>query len=470
MPTVPTVPTTITVHLGAPSSDAENVTVPFTDYIKNVASSEIFSTWPPQAIRANILAQISFALNRIYTEWYRAMGYDFDITNSTAFDQSYVNGRNIYESISSVVDEIFNDYVRKEGTVNPYFTAYCDGREVSCEGLSQWGSVALAERGYSDIDILRYYYGNDTEIVINAPLGDNLPSYPGTPLEKSQLNENIRRIQIYLNRISANYPAIPKIPVINGAFDENTENAVRSFQRIFSLTSDGIVGKATWYRIIYIYDSVTRLAELNSEGIGYENIPKQFVGSLGIGDRGGQVVTVQFFLTLISQFVDFVAPVNTDGVYGQNTANQVSAFQRYKGLPVTGEVDRATWESLYSAYKGIVDYLEERQQITPVLTEPFPGVILRMGDTGPSVGLFKSYLSYLSKIFFDIPPVTGNNVFDRRTQNAVREFQRIFSLPQTGNVDERTWNTLADVYSTVREGQQRLVGQYPGTEISQEAQ
>ncbi len=470
MPTVPIVPTTITVHLGAPSSDAENVTVPFTDYIKNVASSEIFSTWPPQAVRANILAQISFALNRIYTEWYRAMGYDFDITNSTAFDQSYVNGRNIYENISSVVDEIFNDYVRKEGTVNPYFTAYCDGREVSCEGLSQWGSVALAERGYSDIDILRYYYGNDTEIVVNAPLGDNLPSYPGTPLEKGQLNENIRRIQIYLNRISANYPAIPKIPVINGAFDENTENAVRSFQRIFSLASDGIVGKATWYRIIYIYDSVTRLAELNSEGIGYENIPKQFVGSLGIGDRGGQVVTVQFFLTLISQFVDFVAPVNTDGVYGQNTANQVSAFQRYKGLPVTGEVDRATWESLYSAYKGIVDYLEERQQITPVLTEPFPGVILRIGDTGPSVGLFKSYLSYLSKIFFDIPPVTGNNVFDRRTQNAVREFQRIFSLPQTGNVDERTWNTLADVYSTVREGQQRLVGQYPGTEISQEAQ
>ena len=469
MPTLPVIPSSITVHLGPPSSNAENVTVPFTDYIKNVASSEIFSTWPPQALRANILAQITFALNRVYTEWYRAMGYDFDITNSTAFDQSFVNGRNIYENISETVDEIFNDYVRKEGTVNPYFTAYCDGREVTCDGLSQWGSVSLAERGYSDVDILKYYYGEDTEIVVNAPVGDNLPSYPGTPLEKGQLNENIRRIQIYLNRISANYPAIPKIPVINGAFDESTEDAVRAFQRIFSLAADGIVGKATWYRIIYIYDAVTRIAELDSEGIGYENIPKQFTGSIGIGAQGGQVVTVQFFLSLISQFVDFVAPVNTDGVYGQNTANQVSAFQRYKGLPVTGEVDRRTWESLYDAYKGIVDYLEDRQEIERVPTQPYPGVVLRQGDTGPSVAVFKGYLSYLSRIFFDIPPVSQNNVFDRRTQNAVREFQRIFSLPQTGTVDERTWNTLADAYSTVREGQQRLTGQYPGRELSQEA-
>ncbi len=468
MPAIPVIPTNITVHLGPPSSSAENVTVPFTDYIKNVASSEIFSTWPPQAIRANILAQITFTLNRIYTEWYRAMGYNFDITNSTAFDQSYVNGRNIYENISETVDEIFNDYVRKEGTVNPYFTSYCDGREVTCDGLSQWGSLSLAERGYSDVDILKYYYGEDTEIVVNAPVGDNLPSYPGTPLEKGQLNESIRRIQIYLNRISANYPAIPKIPVINGAFDESTENAVRTFQRVFSLTPDGIVGKATWYRIIYIYDSVTRLAELDSEGIGYENIPKQFTGALGIGAQGGQVVTVQFFLTLISQFVDFVAPVNTDGVYGQNTANQVRAFQQYKGLPTTGEVDRATWESLYDAYKGIVDYLEERREIDRVPTQPYPGVVLRQGDTGPSVAVFKSYLSYLSRVFFDIPPVSSNNIFDRRTQNAVREFQRIFFLPQTGTVDERTWNTLADAYSTVREGQQRLTRQYPGRELSQE--
>ncbi len=467
MPTIPVIPSTITVHLGAPSSYAENVTVPFTDYIKNVASSEIFSTWPVQSLRANILAQITFALNRVYTEWYRAMGYDFDITNSTAFDQSYINGRNIYENISELVDEIFNDYVREIGNINPFFTSYCDGVEVSCDGLSQWGSVSLAEDGFSDVEILRYYYGDNIELVINAPVSENIPSYPGTPLQKGQLNENVRRMQIYLNRISGNYPAIPKITRVNGAFDDSTEDAVRAFQRIFALSPDGIVGKATWYRIVYIYDSVTRLAELDSEGIGYENIPKQFRGALTIGSQGGQVVTVQFFLNLISQFTDFVAPVNVDGVYGQGTANQVQAFQIYKGLTPTGDVDERTWDSLYAAYQGIIDYLTERNQLTAVPTEPFPGVILRRGDVGPSVAVFKRYLSYLSKVFFDIPPVAENNIFDLRTQNAVKEFQRIFSLPETGNVDERTWNTLADVYSVVRTGQQRLTGQYPGYELSQ---
>lgn len=467
MPTVPVIPSTITVHLGPPNSYAENVTIPFTDYIKNVASSEIFSTWPPQALRANILAQVTFALNRVYTEWYRAMGFDFDITNDTSFDQSFVNGRNIFENISEIVDEIFNDFVRQQGTINPYFTSYCNGTTVTCEGLSQWGSVSLAEDGFSDIEILRYYYGDNIELVVNAPIADNIPSYPGTPLTRGQLNENIRRIQIYLNRISANYPAIPKIPVINGAFEESTEDAVRTFQRVFGLTADGIVGKATWYRIIYVYDAVTRLAELDSEGVGYENIPKQFQGAITIGSQGGQVVTVQFFLNLISQFVDFVAPVNTDGVYGQNTANQVQAFQIYKGLTPTGDVDEETWNSLYAAYQGIVDYLEERNQLESVPTQAFPGVTLRRGDVGPSVAVFKEWLNYLSKVFFDIPPVAENNIFDLRTQNAVKEFQRIFSLPENGLVDERTWNTLADVYSTVRAGQQRLTGQYPGYEISQ---
>lgn len=467
MATLPIIPSTITVHLGSPTSDAPNVTVPFTDYIKNVASSEIFSTWPIASLRANILAQITFALNRVYTEWYRAMGYNFDITNDTAFDQKFINGRNIYKNISRIVDEIFNDYVRQQGTINPYFTQYCNGTTVTCDGLSQWGTVSLAENGYSDTEILEYYYGDNIELVINAPIADNIPSYPDTPLQRGDLNENVRRMQIYLNRISGNYPAIPKIPLINGAFDESTENAVRTFQRVFGLSTDGIVGKATWYRIIYIYDSVTRLAELDSEGIGYENIPRQFRETLSVGSVGGQVVTLQFFLTLISQFVSFVSPVSTDGVYGQNTANQVVAFQRYKGLDETGEVDERTWNSIFDAYKGIIDFLTEENKLDTVPTEPFPGVTLRRGDVGPSVAAFKSYLSYLSKVFFDIPPVNSSNIFDQRTQNAVRAFQRIFSLNPTGTVDERTWNTLADVYSVVRKGQQRLFRQYPGYELKE---
>lgn len=467
MPNIPTIPTFLTVHLGAPASSSANVTIAFADYIKNVASSEIFSTWEESAIRANILAQISFVLNRVYTEWYPAMGYNYDITNNTYYDQKFTPGRNIFQNISRIVDDIFNNYLRQEGTINPLFAQYCSGTTVTCDGLSQWGSQALALEGYSDIDIIKYYYGDSTEIVVNAPIEENLPSYPDTPLKLGDLNESVRRMQIYLNRISGNYPSIPKIPIVNGAFDESTVDAVKTFQQIFSLEVDGIIGKSTWYRIVYIFDAVTRLAELSSEGIGYENLPQQFQGALSQGDTGGAVVTVQYFLTLLGQFVEFLPIITIDGIYGNATANAVSAFQRYKSLTITGETDERTWEMLYSAYKGVVDYLDLKNQLQSVTTEPYPGVTLRRGDVGASVRVFKNYLSYIAKVFYDIPAVAQNNVFDLRTQNAVREFQRIFSLPQTGQVDETTWNTIADVYRTVRLGQQRLPGQYPGTPLQE---
>lgn len=462
----PIIPESIRVHLGSPRSSAENVTVSFPDYIKNVASSEIYSTWPEEAIRANVLAQVSFALNRIYTEWYPSMGYDFDITNNTNFDQKFIKGRNIYENISRIVDDLFNDYIRKEGTVNPFFAQYCNGTTVTCDGLSQWGTVPLAEDGLSAFEILENYYGNDIELVVNAPVADNLPSYPGTPLAEGSLDENVRRMQLYLNRISANYPSIPKISVINGLFDENTENAVKAFQRIFNLDPDGIIGKATWYRIVYIYSAVTRLAELTGEGIGYENLPKRFEGDLSEGDSGGQVVTLQYFLNLISFFNSQIPGVDVDGIYGAGTKNSVAAFQRFANLPQTGAVDKITWDNLYGAYKGTVDYLEERQLIETVNTQPYPGVVLRRGDTGPSVLAFKTYLNYIASYFFGLPSLATTPVFDTRTQNAVRQFQQIFSLPATGQVNESTWNTIADVYRVLREGQQRLKGQYPGYEIS----
>ncbi|MBR2079179.1 MAG: peptidoglycan-binding protein [Clostridia bacterium] len=465
---VPTIPEYITVHLGSPSSAAEDITVSFPDYIKNVASSEIYSTWPEEAIKANILAEVSFALNRVYSEWYPSMGYNFDITNNTAFDQKFIKDRSIYENISRITDELFNDYLRKEGTVNPLFAQYCDGREVTCKGLSQWGTVPLAEDGLSAEEIIRNYYGDDTEIVVNAPVSENVPSFPGTVLSVGTLGESVRRMQLYLNRISVNYPAIPKIPVSSGRFDENTENAVKAFQRIFRLAADGVIGKATWYRIIYIYDAVTKLSELTAEGVGYENLPKQFKGALREGSTGGQVVTLQYFLNLLSPFTDYLKPILTDGVYGSSTRNAVLAFQRNKGLPQTGEVDERTWNSLYSAYKGAVDYLEEERILEEVGTEPFPGVVLKLGDNGPSVRVIKTYLNYISRFFFEVPPLAESTLFDRRTQSAVTEFQRIFALPQTGQVNEKTWNTIAEVYSSVRQGQARLEGQYPGYELLKE--
>lgn len=465
---VPTIPEYITVHLGAPSSPAEDVTVSFPDYIKNVASSEIYSTWPEEAIKANILAQVSFALNRVYSEWYPSMGYNFDITNNTAFDQKFINNRSIYENISRLTDELFNDYLRKEGTVNPLFAQYCDGKAVTCDGLSQWGTVPLAQDGLSAIDIIRYYYGDDTELVLNAPISENVPSFPGTVLSLGSLGESVRRMQLYLNRISNNYPAIPKIPVSTGRFDESTENAVKTFQKIFRLTPDGAIGKATWYRIIYIYDAVTRLSELSAEGVSYENLPKQFKGALKEGSTGGQVVTLQYFINLLSPFVDYLKPVAPDGVFGSSTRNAVLSFQRSKGLPQTGEVDEKTWNSLYNAYKGAVDYLAEENILEEVGTEPYPGTVLKMGDNGQSVRVLKTYLNYISRFFYEIPPLAESTLFDRRTQTAVSEFQRIFALPQNGQVNEKTWNSIAEVYSAVRQGQNRLEGQYPGYELLKE--
>ena len=253
MATIPYIPENITVHLGAPDANARNITLPFADYIANVASSEIYPTWPENALRANIYAQISFALNRIYTEYYRSRGYDFDITNSTAIDQSFVYGRDIFENIRQLTEELFPNYIRRQGSVEPLFAAYCDGVRVTCPGLSQWGTVDLARQGLTPYEILTYYYGNDIDIVTNAPVQGITGSVPTEPLRLGNVGNNVRTIQVRLNRISDNYPAIPKIAVTDGIFSEDTEDAVRAFQEIFGLDVDGVVGKATWYSIQRIY-------------------------------------------------------------------------------------------------------------------------------------------------------------------------------------------------------------------------
>ncbi|MBQ9747141.1 MAG: peptidoglycan-binding protein, partial [Clostridia bacterium] len=272
MPAIlPIIPETVRVHLGAPDAPAENVTVTFPDYIKNVASSEIYPTWPENAIRANVLAQISFALNRIYTEYYPSRGYDFDITNSTSIDQSFVDGRDIFENVSRIVDEIFNNYVRREGSVEPLFALYCDGVRTTCGGLSQWGTVTLANEGLTPIEILRRFYGADIRLVTNAPVEALTPSVPSINLSLGSAGNDVAFIQRRLNRIAVNYPAIPKITPVDGIFGKETEDAVRSFQTVFSLAPDGIVGKATWYRIQYIYSAVKRLSELGSEGLRLED-------------------------------------------------------------------------------------------------------------------------------------------------------------------------------------------------------
>lgn len=348
------IPNPITVHLGKPGSYASNVQLSFSDYVKNVASSEIYPTWPENSLRANIYAIITFALNRVFTEWYRSRGYDYDITNSTAYDQNFVYGGPVYESISRIVDQIFNQYVRRAGQNVPYFTSFCNGTTVTCRGMSQWGTVTLAERGYTPLQILRNYYPNDVEIAEAKAVANVPSSYPGSPLRVGSTGLDVETIQTYLNRIRRNYPAIPAITDAAGTFGDSTRAAVTKFQSVFGLAADGVVGKATWYKISSLYAAVTRLAELDSEGIslGIGTVPPSAV--LRQGSRGQDVITLQYLLDMISLYYPTVPAPVQDGIFGSGTRASVVAFQRAVQLAADGIVGPATWKKLYEVYRGIV--------------------------------------------------------------------------------------------------------------------
>ena len=462
---LPVIPENITVHLGRPDENAQNVTVSCPDYIKNVASSEIYPTWPENAIRANIYSQISFALNRIYTEYYRVRGYPFDITNSTAFDQSFVYNRDIFENISRIVDEIFDSYIQRQGSVEPLFAQYCDGVEVMCAGLSQWGTVPLANEGLLPYEILQYYYGDDINIITNVPVEGISGSAPRVPLRFGSSGPNVQQIQIRLNRISNNYPAIPKIYPVDGVFGIETENAVKKFQEIFNLEQDGVVGKDTWYRIQYLYNSVKRLNELNSEGLTLEEISSQYPNQLAIGSSGDGVFTLQYYLDYISNFVDTVSSVTPDRIFGEETRQSVISFQRTYGLEQTGIVDEVVWNSIYNVYLGLLSSvpLEYREGVII----PFPGTLLRVGSQGDDVRVLQSYLNYISRVYPQIPSVSVDGVFGVGTEQAVRAFQDLFGIdvPRKGVVASVTWKAITDVYEDIYYGSMVNARQFPGYKI-----
>ena len=323
--------------------------------MKNVASSEIYPTWPAASLTANIYAIITFALNRVFTEWYRSQGYPFDITNSTSYDQYFVYGRTIYDSISRIVDQIFHQYVRREGHNVPYFTSFCNGTTATCRGLSQWGTVNLAQQGLDPLQILRYYYPDDVEIATADAVTDVLVSYPGTVLRPGSSGLDVQTIQTYLNRIRQNYPAIPAITDPEGTFGNSTLAAVKKFQSVFGLTPDGLVGPATWNKISYIYAAVTRLADLESEGtsLGIGTVPPSSV--LRLGSRGQDVLTLQAILSLISEFYPSVPRLAQNGIFDTQTQQAVIAFQQLMRLNPDGIVGPATWSALYDTYLGILE-------------------------------------------------------------------------------------------------------------------
>jgi len=460
---LPVIPQNITVHLGNPDENAQNVTLPFIDYIMNVASSEIYPTWPETSIRANIYAQISYALNRIYTEYYRTRGYDFDITNSTAYDQSFVNEREIFDNIREIVGQIFNSYIKRQGSVEPLSAAYCDGVEVICEGLSQWGSVELANQGYTPYEILQYYYGPDIDIVTNVPV-ENINQEPTSlPLRLGSGGNDVRTVQIRLNRISDNFPGIPKIAVADGIFSFDTENAIKEFQRTFGLEADGIVGKSTWYSILQIYNAVKRLNELDSEGIRLEDVTQQFPNILSYGSSGSGVENLQYYISYLSQYYNTIPAVPIDGYFGDSTLNAVINLQNTFGLQPDGVVGRETWNTMYNAYLGIIEKIPLKYSEGNII--PFGGVSLRIGANNEYVRILQEYINYIAQIFSEVKPITPTGYFGNQTQEDIITLQNILGLDATGNVDLITWNAIAGLYSDLYNGSRINEGQYPGYDI-----
>ena len=440
MPATPVVPETITVHLGPPGSSARNVEVPFAAYIKNVASHEIYPTWPENAIRANILAQISYALNRVYTEYYRTRGYDYDITSTTQYDQAYVDGGDVFENISQIVDDSFNNYIVRQGSVEPLFAQFCDGVRTQCGGLSQWGSVDLARDGMNPYEILQYYYGGDISIVFNAPVGGNVPSYPGRPLRRGDVGNDVLLLQRQLSRIRRNYPAIPEIPEPSTVFDVPMEEAVKSFQQIFNLTPDGIVGKATWYKIKQIYNGVKGLSELSGEGLTISEVQRQYTEALRLGDSGLAVRTVRFFLAFLGYFLPELPPIRITDVFDEELRDAVLAFQSTYGLTVDGVVGRNTWNAIRNVYEQTLYQLPPEYQT--FARQIYPGRFLVEGDTGAEVTLLQTQLNRLAQRDSALPSVTADGIFGAATAAAVRTLQSRLGYSPTGAVGPVLWSYI----------------------------
>lgn len=449
---VPTVkiPQNITVHLGPPGSDAVNVTVPFIDYVKSVASSEIYPTWPENSLIANINAEVTFVLNRVYTEWYPAQGYDFDVSASPAFDQYYVHRREIFGTIDRIVDMIFDSYIAREGFIEPIFAQFCDGVKSACTGLSQWGTVDLANQGYVSLEIVRYYYGQNIEIRQGNTVTDDMESYPGTPLSVGSSGEDVLQLQNRLNRIAINYPAIPFITLPDGVYNEETETTVRAFQQTFGLPQTGAADEDTWYRIIYIYNAVKRLGELESEGEEVQS--GDFPGNdLVLGDRGPNVLRIEWYINAIARSGQYpqVPVVTLNGVYDSETASAVQILQQLLGLPETGEVDEQTWNALTRLYEEV-----ENTSSPGGLTgsgvsgwpRPYPGTPVRRGDRGDSVYYIQELLGVINRFNSAVPAVEVDGIFGPDTRDAVYAFQSAYGLTVDGIVGALTWEQLNAVY------------------------
>ena len=490
------IPKNITVHLGKPAASARNVTVSFRRYIANVASSEVYPTWPESALRANIHCQISLALNRIYTEWYPSRGYSFNITNSTSYDQYYVHGRTVFDVMVRLTDDIFNTYIRKTGTVNPYYAEYCDGKSVTCPGLKQWGTVTLANQGRNALSILKYYYGNNIEIIRTNNIQSIPQSYPGSPLRQGSTGAAVFTLQRQLNRITKDYPFLGLLTVdgivgrttwtelydqfrsiqsdngtpnaypgtalregasgqnvrlvqfwlkiartvysslnnitVDGIFGSSTAAAVRRFQTYFGLTSDGVVGRTTWNKLYEVYNDIAN--RLLSPSLR----PGEYPGVLRNGSTGTAVRELQFYLYLMSAYQSSIPSVSIDGRFGAATEAAVRAYQRFAGLTVDGIVGRKTWDSLY----GKASALRSSGPVVTLKRLPYPGTPLTVGTDSSAVLYYTLLLQRIAYYYDSVASPALSRQYTQETADATASAQELLGLPATGVADAETWTAV----------------------------
>jgi len=478
-------PEFVRVKLGLPTSNAPVVRVPFIDYIKNVTSSEIFDNWPRSSMLANIHIIVTFLLNRIFAEWYPSRGHNFDITSTTQHDQRFIYGRNIFANIDRTVDEVYNTFARRVGFANPYFTEYCNGTTATCRGLSQWGTVTLANRGYTPIRILQFYYHNDMRLETTNLFQSVVSSYPGTALRIGSAGPDVLRIQNFLNRIRTNFPAIPTISTPNGSYQASTAAAVRAFQQSQNMTADGVVNLATWNRITRIYVAVIRLSELDGEAqrIGLSPNPPTYI--VRQGDRGARVAHLQYLLDVFGRYFANLPTIIRDSNFGANTRNAVLAYQRMVGINADGVVGPITWSRMYQTYRGL-SHIPGLPPISPPGTaapgpqRPYPGTALRVGSRGEDVRWVQESINIIRRVYPTIPALTEDGSFGPLTLGAVQRFQQTFALVPDGIVGPMTWGKLVDMRNQVSGGTTMPqppaggggagVPQYPGTPIREGSQ
>ena len=385
-------------------------------------------SWPEEALRANIIAQVSLALNRIWTEWYPSRGYSFNITGSPGYDQAYVNGRTVFAVMERLTAELFSTFVQRSGDAEPYFTEYCDGKTVTCPGMKQWGTVDRAREGMNALQILRYYYGNRVQLVTTYNIAAIPSSYPGSPLRRGSTGTNVRILQKQLSRIAKDYPSFGK-PAVTGTFDEATENSVKKFQKQFSLTADGVVGQRTWNALYAAWVD----AQSDLGGTAWPGT------ALRRGAAGMEVRLVQFWLRLAADNYSALRTVTVDGSYGAATVSAVEAFQTLFGLTPDGVVGRSTWNKLKEVGLAVANKI--------VAANVAPGqftTTTRAGSSGTAVRAVQYYLRRLAAYYSDVPRVAVDGKFGAATTRAVKAWQSRAGLTVDGVVGRLTFQSLYD--------------------------